>query len=311
MLHGLAAVLSASLTLFFASSYSGPYRFFAELQLSIGGSYFPLFAGLPCWAVCYAPLHLAASAIQRLRGVTSDPWAWARSPEPLRWVSSVHGGLATTGLVVVAVGAWFGGQAASAGELTAFSMRQAEAGEVPASRYVRLTDAVIDVEHGASFKSGAFTSYYFPVYAFTEQTDVAREATDEPTAPSEVTAPDVNAPEPTAPTDVSGSTAEPADRPARPIAAFVQLVGDDLTSPPEAIVGLLEADGLPGALRAPLVDEGLLTPAYFVIRHGQSPEGDLLFAQVFLAAGALLLGAGGVAAYLKSRARALGAPEAA
>jgi hypothetical protein len=80
----------------------------------------------------------------------------------------------------------------------------------------------------------------------------------------------------------------------------VRLDGENPAIPLHGIVGELEYDGLPGALRAPLDDQGLLGPNYFVVRHGRNPQEEVSFLIGLTVIGAVVF-LGGVGWKLKHR----------
>ncbi len=83
---------------------------------------------------------------------------------------------------------------------------------------------------------------------------------------------------------------------------FARLDGRDATAPPDELEGELSYDGLPGPLRAPLADKGLLAPDYFVLRHGSDPASGARAGAYMALFGALLIAIGWLWARRRKRA---------
>ena len=175
MYYGLAGIVSLSLSLFFWWSYSGPYRLVADLQSSLWGVNIVNISLIVCWAVSYAPLHFLVSRVEKRFGVKRAPLTWTRFVALLNFFFERRPGqLAGLGLIIFCMGAWFWGNAATSGPLTTFTVAQAQRGERPASRYVRLTDAKILTDSELSYKRNSSLEHYYPVTSKEESVERIR-----------------------------------------------------------------------------------------------------------------------------------------
>lgn len=250
MYYGLAGIASLTLSLFFLWGHSGPYRLVADLQQSLWGVNILQLSLLVCWIVLYAPMHFGVHQIEKRSGVKQDPQLWKRAVATFNFLSDERPGqVVTFGIVAFAMGGWLLMSALTSGPLTTLSVAAVEAGEKPASRYVRLTGGKILPDAKMTFTRNSSVEFYFPVIG----------------------------------------TADPdPDQ----ITVFVRLDGRDALSPPDEIVGELEYDGLPGALRAGLADKHLIAPNYFVVRHGRNPGEQTSFLSGLCVVGATAIVAG-------------------
>ncbi len=164
MYYALAGLASLVLSLLSWRSYWGPYRLIADLQSSLWAVDIVNISLIVCWALFYAPLHLLVGRVEKRFGVTREPVTWKRLVAVLNFFFEQRPGqLAGIGLIIFCMGAWFWGSSATAGPLTTFSVAQAERGERPTSRYVRLTDGRILTESELSFTRNGSVEHYYPV----------------------------------------------------------------------------------------------------------------------------------------------------
>jgi hypothetical protein len=250
--YGIAAILSALATALCWWRHAGPYRWVADLQQSLLGVNLLQISLLLCWAGLYLPLHFVAQRFDRRFGGKGDPLAWKR---------------------LVALWSFFnegrGGQVAIAG-LTIFGvgawMLISAASSGPLT-----TLSVASAEAGERPKSRHVHLEDAKVI-FNVPLTYTRDHSVEHYYPV-----------------ISEKDATEPDQ----LMVFVRLDGkDDRDPPPHDIVGELELDGLPGALRAPLEDKKLLAPGYFVVRHGWNPEEQIPFRLGLCGVGALVFSGG-------------------
>lgn len=231
MYYGLSAIAAMVLTGLFWRGHSGPYGLVADLQQSLWGVNLLQLSLLACWAVLYAPMHVVVRTLEKRSGVKRDPLAWQRFVALFTFLSDTRPGqVVGLGSILFLMGGWFLTSAMTSGPLTTLAVADAEAGEQPASRYVRLTGGKILLDSQLSFTRNGSVELYYPVIATTD-----------PREPERFT-------------------------------VFARLDGANAGRLPEALVGELEFDGLPGALRSILAAKDRLAPRYFVVRHGRDPS---------------------------------------
>lgn len=164
MYYGIAGVVSLALSLLFWWGYSGPYRLVAELQSWLWGVNVINLSLLVCWAALYVPLHALVARVERRFGVRREPVSWTRLVALLNFFFEQRPGqLAGIGLIVLGMGGWFLATSLTRGPLTTFTMAQAQRGERPASRYVRLTGAQVLTGSELSYKRDSSVEHYYPV----------------------------------------------------------------------------------------------------------------------------------------------------
>ena len=163
MYYGLAGIASFALSLFFWWSYSGPYRLIADLQSKLWGVNLINVSLLLSSALLYAPLHFLVSSVERRVGVQRPPLTWKRLKALVDFFfEQTPGRVAGVGLIVFAVGGWLWSVDVTSGPLTTFTVAQAERGERPASRYVRLPDAKVQLDSELSYKRDGTLEHYYP-----------------------------------------------------------------------------------------------------------------------------------------------------
>ena len=125
-----------------------------------------------CLAVSYAPLHVLVSRLEKRFGVKRDPLAWTRLVSLLNFFFEQRpGNLAGIGLIIFCLGGWFWGNSATSGPLTTFTVAEAQRGERPPSRYIRLTDAKILTDSELSYERNSSVEHYYPVTSKQEAAD--------------------------------------------------------------------------------------------------------------------------------------------
>jgi hypothetical protein len=164
MYYRLAALASFLLSLFFWRSYSGPYRLVADLQSSVWRVDYVIMSLPACWAMLYVPLHLVVGRIERHFGEPREPVIWRRLVALLAFLFGERPGqVAGIGAVLLGLGGWLWVKTATSGPLTTFTVLQAQRGESPPSRYVRMPDAEIRWSRELTFKDNNWVHRYYPV----------------------------------------------------------------------------------------------------------------------------------------------------
>jgi hypothetical protein len=134
-------------------TYSGPYRWAAELQMKLFGSYFPMISAL---IVVVVPLLVIRLALYRTLAPHPSDAASAGKVHPLA--------LGLGGLVLAGMGgiAWWDGSRMTLAPTTALAM---EGGEAPPSRWLRIEGEPQEdwaVTYGEKHRQDAFVPFVSP-----------------------------------------------------------------------------------------------------------------------------------------------------
>jgi hypothetical protein len=246
------------LTAYWAFTYSGLYRWIAELEIGISGSYTPFLTMALCALASLSVSLVAVALIAFSRGDEADRDASSLDRAPPfdldAWLREHR--LLLIGMIMapmfLAVAGYFLVQGATAGALSRISATALEAGEAPASRYVDLEGRLAS-SHAAAIEEthqgSKSTTLYVPIVS-------------------------------------------PGWTPDEPVAAFLAIDGVSLELDAHELAGgqyrgVLAKNDLPGLARTDL--EGRLTTAspYWVLEHGKSPDDALMLGTVFGTIGSL------------------------
>lgn len=154
-------ILAGGLTFYWMQTYTGPFEWFAELQLRWMGQYTEKLTFMLTFLVAYGVLALLYLPVRRVLRSGSGGPAGAGGGRDLSGLSgSLVAGLVGLGFAVAGAVQYF--RAQHAGELADTPVAQLEAGQAPASRWVRVSGYAVP-DAALTMESNRKKSYYVPV----------------------------------------------------------------------------------------------------------------------------------------------------
>ncbi len=251
----------------FAFSYSGPYRWFAELQMQLIGEYYPVLTWL-LTMLLMAVVLLAALQVPRKLGLFGDVQTTVEEHEQQVAESNARWAKRRPALMLLAIGCtlgFLGGrdwlQAQHGRTLERMSVAALEAGKRPSSTWMEVSggdvawEATIELEHGTS------TTSYVPVLSPDWERD------------------------------------SPIALVLRIDRAQMEHIGREGT----AFQGATDPEGLPGSVRAAFADGQIDASSALVLQVGKRPAAGEGTAQVLFAIGVLCVIAGIIAGLVQLR----------
>ena len=261
----VAGLVSTGMAFMLFVTYSGPYAWLAELQLSMWGRYYPI---LTLLALVLLFLVFTLQGIQLFRNLSGEarprplavlrpiasPAAGARlanSPRPRRRVHPLVFVFFTPGVVITALGAFGFVRGVRNQQLLAVSAADLEAGQAPSSSWVEVSGRLLKSKGLAIKNEGVSptTNNYVPVVSEGWQ-------------------------------------------PGKQVAVFVEIAENRIESldPHKPIRGMIAWPGLPGPLRATFERNGLQpSEKYVLVALDQRPDRAKEFGMIAVALGGVLL----------------------
>jgi hypothetical protein len=173
MVQGIALLISGALALLTWYGYVPPYRWIAALQSALWGVDIVNISLLVTMGLFYAPLSVVAEKIGTRLGIKRDPVTWQKLGAMMNFFFETWPGkVAGIGFIIASMGGYFWSRYASAGPLTELTMQQADNGEKPSSRYLRLKGGTILFDNELSFERNRTVEHYYPVVSAPQQTRV-------------------------------------------------------------------------------------------------------------------------------------------
>ena len=259
--------LGSGLTGYWAWTYTGIYRWLAELQLRMMHEYEVQLTFVITLMIVLGPLFLVSEVIRRFvlaragkdsgeSGAAASVIATNDRPSPLMMGLTAGGTVGLVGLGFAVVGGYQYHQGMTAGNIVHVDVSAYETGQAPAAMYVSVTgQSIHDATEGVKDTS-ASTKYYMPLVSADWDSSKPVGLFLETTAANMM---DSNA---------------------------VQRGQPDGKTLPEVWVGMIDTDGLPGLVRTRFEDDhAVLAPGYVVLSVGETPRKKMDKARVLMCIG--------------------------
>jgi hypothetical protein len=149
---------------YWAWSYSGPYRWIAELQINSFGVYRPKITFLFTLLAVYLPLMPLAYVLPALLGGSRYRRLDRRSGQVFGWISDHWGRIFSMGMggILAIVGVFMLISATTARKLTPVSAAQLESGNRPSGRWLEIT-GWLNFADSLTLKKGFNKEVYVPL----------------------------------------------------------------------------------------------------------------------------------------------------
>lgn len=160
--YGIGIFLAAVAAGLLLAAYAGPYRFVADLQISLFSTNIVVISYFITMLMIAAPIMGLVYALERRFG-TRETWftpIWSNLDKVL---DLPPGKLLLVGLTLVVMGGYFYVKDLGAGPLVPLSVRDLETGRPPAGTYVTLLDGTLMNDTSITFKENSSVHRYIPV----------------------------------------------------------------------------------------------------------------------------------------------------
>lgn len=157
--YGIVGLFAGVIAAIFLATYSGPYRWAADVQLHFFHENLVALSFLFAFALCATPLFFAVYGLEKRYG-ERETWFTPIWNDFDRVLDLWPGKLLLVGATLTAMGVFFGLKDLAMGGLRKLSVRDA----MPDSAYVELVDGTVDESHVLRFRSNSTRYRYVPVF---------------------------------------------------------------------------------------------------------------------------------------------------